>query len=475
MSNMLRNVPSVSELLESPPLKSLVDRVSRNVVVSRARQFLDDMRSQVQTTASNVRIPAPSELAQRIADWIATDQQPLLTTVINATGIILHPELGGAPLADEAIQAMVTAASSCTNLEIDLATGEHCPRERAVEGLLTRLTGAEAATVVNSSAAATLMPLASLATGREVLVSRGQLLETDDGFRLPQIAMASGAILREVGTTNKTRIGDYAAAITPQSAALMRVHSSACAIVGYTEETSLAELVALGRRHNLIVIADIGSGSLMDLSRYSIHGELTASETIRAGADLVLFRGDRLLGGPQCGIIVGRRALIETITAHPRMRAVRVDKLRLAALAATLRLYQDLELAERSVPILSLLATPLDNLRQRADRLAPQIAATGVAKVEVQPGQTYVSDAPLPNHALPTICLALTPLGRTTEQLVADLRSGTPAVIGRAHEGSLLLDLRSVPPRADMQLVAAAEALRVGPVAEAPKLSPAID
>jgi L-seryl-tRNA(Ser) seleniumtransferase len=461
MNNMLRNIPSVSELLESPPLKSLVDRVSRNVVVTGVRQFLDDMRTQVQTAAANVRVPAPAELAQRIADWIAADQQPSLVPVINATGIILHTGLGRAPLADEAVQMISAVAQGYCNLEIDLESGERSQRVAAVEGLLTRLTGAEAATVVNNNAAATLITLAALARGREVIVSRGQLIEIGGSFRLPEVMSASGATLREVGTTNKTRIDDYASAIGEDTAALLRVHTSNYAVVGFTEQPSLAELVLLGRMRNLPVIDDIGSGAIVDLARFGVGGEPIASESVRAGADLVLFSGDKLLGGPQCGIIVGRKSLIQTIMRHPLMRAVRVDKLTLAALAATLRLYQNMEVAERCIPLLSLLSTPLENLRQRAERLAPQISAAGVAVVEIAPGQTFVGGGSLPNQALPTICLALSPLEGSVESLAASLRAGTPAVIGRIHDGKLLLDLRSVPPREDIQLVAAIEALRV--------------
>src|SRR4051812_23774095 len=242
MNNMLRNIPSVSELLESPPLKSLVDRVSRNVVVTGVRQFLDDMRTQVQTAAANVRVPAPAELAQRIAEWIAADQQPSLVPVINATGIILHTGLGRAPLADEALQMMSAVAQGYCNLEIDLESGERSQRVSAVEGLLMRMTGAEAATVVNNNAAATLITLAALACGREVIVSRGQLIEIGGSFRLPEVMSASGATLREIGTTNKTRIDDYASAIGEETAALLRVHTSNYAVVGFTEQPSLAEL-----------------------------------------------------------------------------------------------------------------------------------------------------------------------------------------------------------------------------------------
>jgi L-seryl-tRNA(Ser) seleniumtransferase len=466
MSNVLRNIPSVSELLESPPLKSLVNRVSHNVVVSGVRQFLDDMRTQVQSAAANVHVPAPAELAERIASWIAKDQQPTLVPVINATGIILHTGLGRAPLADEAIEMISATARGYASVEFDLASGERSQRVDAVEGLLTRLTSAEAATVVNNNAGATLITLAALACGREVIVSRGQLVEIGGSFRLPEVMAASGALLREVGTTNKTRIGDYAAAVGRETAALLRVHTSNYAVVGFTEEASLDELVALARQRNLPVIDDIGSGALVDLSRYGVGHEPVAGGSIRAGADVVLFSGDKLLGGPQCGIIIGRRALIEKIESHPLMRALRVDKLTLAALAATLRLYQSAELAERSVPLLSLISTPLENLRQRAERMAPQLAATGTATVEVVAGQAYVGGGSLPNQVLPTICLALVPRAGSVDRLATALRTGVPAVVGRVHDGKLLLDLRSVQPRDDVRLLSAIEALR--PAAEQP-------
>ncbi|HZN34433.1 MAG TPA: L-seryl-tRNA(Sec) selenium transferase [Pirellulaceae bacterium] len=460
MSSVLRSIPSVTELLDSPPLKSLVNRVSRNVVVSGVRQFLEDMRSQVQTAAAGVHVPTASELAQRIADWIATEELPSLRPVINATGILLHTGLGRAPLAEEAIAAIGEVSRGYASVELDLASGERSQRAVAVERQLTRLTGAEAAAVVNNNAGATLLTLAALATGREVIVSRGQLIEIGGSYRLPEVMTASGTVLREVGTTNKTRIGDYAAAIGEKTAALLRVHTSNYAVVGFTEETPLAELVALGRKHDLPVIDDIGSGALVDLSPYGVKGEPIAGESIRAGADLVLFSGDKLLGGPQCGIVAGRRNLVQQILKHPLTRALRVDKLTLAALAATLRLYEDPAHAERSVPLLTLLATPLENLRHRAERLAPQIQATGVAAVEVVTDRAYVGGGSLPNQSLATICLALTPATGTVDALAAALRRGTPAVVGRIQEGRLLLDLRSVQPRDDTHLVAAVEALR---------------
>jgi L-seryl-tRNA(Ser) seleniumtransferase len=472
MSSVLRNIPSVSELLDSPPLKSLVNRVSRNVVVSGVRQFLDDMRSQVQTAAAGVHVPSASELAQRIADWIAADQRSPLVPVINATGVLLHTGLGRAPLAEEAITAIGTLARGYASVELDLASGERSQRALAVERLLQRLTGAEAATVVNNNAGATLLTLAALAAGREVIVSRGQLIEIGGSFRLPEVMSASGAVLREVGTTNKTRSADYAAAIGERTAGLLRVHTSNYAVVGFTEETPLAELVALGRKHNLPVIDDIGSGALVDLSQYGVKGEPIAAESIRAGADLVLFSGDKLLGGPQCGIIAGRRNLVQQIAQHPLMRALRVDKLTLAALAATLQLYRDPTLAERSVPLLTLLATPLENLRHRAERLAPQLEATGAVHAEVVTGQACVGGGSLPNQTIPTICVALTPTSGTVDALAQALRSGRPSVVGRIQDSRLLLDLRSVPPRDDAQIVLAAETLRAAKAPPPAELTP---
>ena len=478
MPNVLRSIPSVSELLESPPLKSLVQRVNRNVVVTGIRQFLDDMRVQVQSAAANVHVPAPADLAQRIADWIATDQKSAILPVVNATGIVLHHRLGNAPLADEAIQAIAATARGYANVELDLKTGESCQRLEAVESLLVKLSGAEAATVVNTHAAAVWLALAALARGREVVVSRGQLVEIEHSFRLPEIIAASGAALREVGTINITRAADYAAAITHQTAALMRVHASNCEMTGDCEHVALPDLVALGRKHDLPVIDDIGSGGLLDFSRYGVKSEPIVGARIRAGADLVIFSGEKLLGGPQCGVIAGRRSFIQSIASHPLMRALEIDKFTLASLAATLQLYQDLELAERAVPVVSLLATSLENLRQRAERLAPQMAAAGVATVEVVACESHILGTSLATQTVPSVCLALVPTARTVEQLAAALRSGNPAVVGRVHEGNLLLDLRSVQPRDDMQLVAAVEALKPKPnssPAQNACVGPAID
>lgn len=461
--NPLRNIPSVSELLESPPLKKLVDRISHNVVVSTVRTVLEEVRSEVQTAASEKTLPSVSDLAERIAQRIVEGDVPRLRPVINATGILLHTGLGRAPLAEEAIQEMAAVARDYASLEMDLTTGQRARRVAAVEGLLRELTGAEAALVVNNNAGATLLTLSALAAGREVIVSRGQLIEIGGSYRLPEVMAASGAVLREVGTTNKTRLDDYAEAIGDATAALMLVHPSNFVVVGFSASVGLEELVPLGRRHRLPVIHDVGSGAMVDFGQFGFQGEPVASQSIQAGADLVLFSGDKLLGGPQCGIVVGRKALVEQVERHPMARAMRVGKLTLGGLAATLRLYRDEETARRAVPLLHLLTTSVDNLQNRAERLAPQMAATHVVdEAEVVAEVTYLGGGAIPAQELPTRCVALKPAGMSVDRLAATLRLGTPAVVGRVQQHRLLLDLRSVLPRQDTQLVAALEALDNG-------------
>jgi L-seryl-tRNA(Ser) seleniumtransferase len=461
MQNPLRNIPSVNELLESPPLRRLVGNVSRNVVVSGVRSFLDDLRTELQTAAADVKWPTSHDLAQRIADWIQTDDRPSLRPVINATGILLHTGLGRAPLAKEAIQAIMDVAAGYASVEVDLESGERSQRAVPVKKLLVQLTGAEDAVVVNNNAAATMLTLAALAHGREVIVSRGQLIEIGGSFRLPEVMTSSGATLREVGTTNKTRVADYEAAINERTALIFRAHTSNFRIVGFTEEATLSSLVAVGRRYNVPVIDDIGSGALIDYAKYGVAGEPVASESIRAGADLVLFSGDKLLGGPQAGIIAGRSSLVEQISVHPSMRALRVDKVTLAALVATLRLYRDPDTAERNVPLLMLLSTSSENLKHRAERLVPQIMATGmVNSAEPFASTTFLGGGSLPMQEIATYCVAMTPKDGSVDALAKVLRQGQPGVIGRVQQDRLLFDLRSVFPHQDAQLVDALESAR---------------
>jgi len=458
--NPLRRLPSVHELLESPPLRRLVDSFNHHVVVEEVRSFLDNLRGELQQKAAEVRVPAPQELADRIARWIVADQQPRLRPVINATGILLHTGLGRSPLAEEAIQEVAAIASGYASLEVDLESGQRSQRTVSAERLLAELTGAEAALVVNNNAGATLLALASLGRGREVIVSRGHLVEIGGSYRLPDVMTASGAVLREVGTTNKTRISDYEKAIGPSSGALLRVHPSNYLISGFTEQASLEELVELGSRHGLPVIDDIGSGALMDFEQFGLPGEPMPARSVRAGADLVLFSGDKLLGGPQCGIVVGKRKYIEQLLRDPLTRALRVDKMTLAALVATLRLYRDPQVARERIPLLRLLAAAPDNLRNRAERLAPQLQALpAVAKAEAVAGTTFLGGGSVPTQALPTWCVALDPVGGKVDAFARRLRVGTPAVFGRIHQDRLLLDLRAVQPAQDSQLIEAVSSL----------------
>jgi L-seryl-tRNA(Ser) seleniumtransferase len=461
MSNVLRNIPSVNELLDKPALRNLVDRANRNTVVSGVRRFLDNLRTEVQDATAEMKIPGASELADRIAHWIVTEDSPNLRPVINATGILLHTGLGRAPLAESAIEAIADVARGYASVEVDIQTGERSQRVRDAERLLRKITGAEAAAVVNNNAGATLLTLSALASGREVIVSRGQLVEIGGSYRLPEVMELSGAKLREVGTTNKTHVADYRSAIGQETAALMHVHASNYSIVGFTQQVSLGDLVGLGAKRNLPVIDDIGSGALQDFARYGVQGEPVATDSVRAGADIVLFSGDKLLGGPQCGIILGRKALIQKIVKHPLTRALRVDKITLAALVATLQLHQDCETAEQSVPLLSLLSTTTANLQNRAQRLAPQLAAcTAIESAEAVQSHTYLGGGSVPAQEIPTWGVALTPAHGGVDDLARALRRAQPSVFGRIQKQRLVLDLRSVFPREDLRIIQAVEGLQ---------------
>lgn len=460
MSNLLRNIPSVTELLEKPPLQQISDSLHRSVVVNHVRGFLDQLRSQVQTSRDQIPIPEANELAERIAAWILVEEVSPLRPVINATGILLHTGLGRAPLATEAIEAMSEIAAGYASVELDLPSGQRSQRMQAVAPLLKELTGAESAAVVNNNAGATLLTLSAVATGKEVIVSRGQLVEIGGSYRLPDVMQASGARLKEIGTTNKTRLADYENAIGPETGALLQVHTSNYVIAGFSEATPLPDLVRLGQQHELPVIDDIGSGALIDFQRFGIQDEPTVAGSIRAGADLVLFSGDKLLGGPQCGIIVGRERWIKKIMKHPLMRALRVDKVTLAGLRATLQLYRDPDTACQRIPLLALLNTSIEALRQRAEQLASQLKGYDAVKdVAIVDDITYLGGGSVPTQAIPTCCLSIDSGNRSIDSLATQLRSAKTSVVGRIHQDRLLLDLRSLLPAQDPLLVAAFAAL----------------
>jgi len=451
---VLRHLPSVTELIETVPLKPLVDRISHNVVVDGVRSFLDDYRQEINNVEEPGDVASVTQIAERIARRILLGERSSLQPVINATGILLHTGLGRAPLAEQAIEEMVAIARDYASLELDLRTGKRSNRFDAIEGLLCEITGAEAAAVVNNNAGATMLTLAALGGGREVIVSRGQLVEIGGSYRLPDVMQVSGACLREVGTTNKTHEQDYENAISEKTAAMMRVHPSNFMVVGFTAGVELDALVRIGKKHNLPVIDDIGSGALTDLSPYGIHDEPMATESIATGADVVLFSGDKLMGGPQSGIILGKKKEINRIVQHPMARALRIDKLTLAALGATLRLLRDPQQAAHQIPLLQLLATPIENLRLRAENIASQLQqVTGIAKAEAIEEEAFLGGGSVPTQQIKTWCIAIDLDKESLNTFHTRLRTGTPALIGRVHKDQLLIDLRSVPPRQDEQIV----------------------
>jgi L-seryl-tRNA(Ser) seleniumtransferase len=459
-ARLFRAIPAVNEVVESPPLDEWRTRLPHAVLVEAARTVLVDLRQAV-ASGHEGAVPAIAELARRVAGRLESEDRPRLRPVINATGIILHTGLGRAPLAEAAVTALADVARNYASVELDLDTGERGKRTGIVRDLLARLTGAESATVVNNNAAATMIVLAAVAKGRSVIVSRGELIEIGGSFRLPEIMEVSGARLREVGTTNKTRLADYERAIDDSTAALMKVHTSNYRIMGFTESVSVDALVGLGRRRGLPVIDDIGSGALVDYGRFGFTEEPVAAASVAAGADLVLFSGDKLLGGPQAGVIVGRRDWIDRIEKNPLMRAFRVDKLTLAALQATLRLYRDPERAVRELPILAAIRTPLAELRDRATRLAAQLRQLpGVADAAVADDTAYLGGGSLPDQGLPTSVVRLRPSAMTEGELATRLRVGSPAVVPRVQDGYVIFDLRTVFPQqvADLARAIAASA-----------------
>jgi L-seryl-tRNA(Ser) seleniumtransferase len=408
------------ELRDLPSVDELAREAGDPLAMDAARAVIDRAREEIQAGVD------PGDLTARLREELADTRQPRLQGVLNATGVVVHTNLGRAPLAAEAIERVVEVARGYSNLEYDLAEGVRGSRQDHVARILRRLTGAEAALVVNNNAAAVLLALAALAEGREVVVSRGELIEIGDGFRIPDVLARSGARLVEVGTTNRTRAADYERAIGPETALLLRVHQSNFRVVGFEERPRLEEVAAVARLHDLPLVDDLGSGHVSASNRLLLgQEEPTARESLAAGADLVCFSGDKLLGGPQAGIVLGRAELVERLRRHPLQRALRIDKLSLAALEGTLLL--QLEAPER-IPVLRMLTQKPAEVRERAVRLA---AATG-GEVEETVGR--VGGGALPLAELPSFACAL------EESLAAPLRAGEPPVIGVVRDGRLLLD-----------------------------------
>jgi L-seryl-tRNA(Ser) seleniumtransferase len=457
--NPFRNLPSVNEILELADVQALEGQHAHDVIVVAIRQELDDTRRRLGRGEQIDGQAGAQMVAQRVTARLSQESRPKLRQVINATGIVLHTNLGRAPVAEEAARAAYEAARGYLNLELDLDTGKRSSRQSAIREWVCRLTGAESATAVNNNAAATVISLRALCQGKEVIISRGQLIEIGGSFRIPEIMAVSGAVLREVGTTNITRLADFEKAIGPNTAALMQVHTSNYRISGFTESVPLPDLVALGKTRGLQVIDDIGSGAMLDFARFGFTGEPVARDSIAADADLVLFSGDKLLGGPQAGIIAGRKELVQQIEKDPLMRAFRLDKMTLAALEATLRLYVNPDKALSDIPLLRLLGTPLEELRRRAEDLARRLTALdGLARAEAMEDVAYVGGGSLPDQTLKTWVVAIEARNLSDADLAQRLRTGAPAVIGRLRDGKLMLDVRTIFPSQESALIDAVAA-----------------
>jgi len=424
--NPLRALPSVNELLQDERLVPLEAEYGHDLAVEAAREAIDAARERVAAGGQ------PEDIAADALDILQGSAAPRLRRVLNATGIVVHTNLGRAPLAAAAIERATAVAAGYSNLEYDLEAGARGSRHSHLGAILAELTGAEDGMAVNNNAAAVMLTLAALAGGREVPISRGELIEIGDGFRIPEVLAQSGARLVEVGSTNRTRIGDYARALGPDTGAVLRVHQSNFRMVGFTEAPALHELCTLGAEHGVPVIDDLGSGQLIDLP--DLADEPTARSSVEAGATVVCFSGDKLLGGPQAGVIVGATEAVARIRRHPLARAVRIDKLSLAALEATLELYRDPARALREVPVLRAVAEPAAAVRERAERLAARLGGDVVATT------ARVGGGAVPLLEIESFACALD----GGDQLAAALRSADPPVVARVQEGRVLLDCRTL-------------------------------
>jgi L-seryl-tRNA(Ser) seleniumtransferase len=454
-TDQLRLLPSVDELLQDHTLRELEQKYGHTIVVEAIRAGLDGARADIR---SGGEAPMAALLLDDIGERIRRATQPTLVRVVNATGVILHTNLGRAPLSEEARAAMLDAALSYSNLEYDLDAGERGSRYTHAEELLKRLTGAEAALVVNNNAAAVMFILRAFAEGREVVISRGQLVEIGGGFRVPDVLRQSGAQMVEVGTTNRTRVEDYDHAITDKTALLLRVHSSNFRIVGFTEQVSLEQLSALAREREsemrtsaagsgaervLLTVDDLGSGALIDTSTYGLAHEPMPQESLRAGADLVSFSGDKLLGGPQAGLLVGKKALVDRLKKHPLARALRVDKITLAGLQATLLHYLKNE-AVRRIPVWQMIAAKPEELERRAAAWAERWRKAGLEATVID-AQSTVGGGSLPGETLPTRVVALAV--PSPDAFAARLRRNSPPIVARIEDRRVLVDPRTILPQ----------------------------
>jgi len=445
---LLRRLPAVDRLIDLAKTESCYERVPTSVVVGAIRAVIEAQRRRIRAGNGTLTEAELTDAAimDRVKETVRLTMRPNLRRVVNATGIVVHTNLGRSLLAREAVENIVTVAAGYSNLEYDLAQGTRGSRYAAVQDLLCEITGAEAAMVVNNNAGAVLVSLESLARNRQVIVSRGELVEIGGSFRIPDVMAKSNAVLREVGTTNRTHLRDYESAIVPETGLLLKVHCSNYSIVGFTRQVSLKELVGLGAAHNLPVMEDLGSGTFIDFSRYGLLKEPTVQASVASGADVVTFSGDKLLGGPQAGIIVGKKTVVERIRQNPITRALRIDKLTLAALESTLRLYRDEERAVAEIPTLRMLTETETAVAARAAVLVQALAGLSDARLAVDLVRlpSKAGGGALPLLELPSRCLRIRVDGLSANALELRLRGGEPPIIGRIEDDAFVMDVRTL-------------------------------
>ncbi len=453
--NLLRQLPAIEKLLALPEIQDIQLTYARPLVTEVLRAIVADIRTQILKGDALPRLPEVEEYVALARQRLEEKTRPQLRPVVNATGTVTHTNLGRALLGTAACQNLQNAAQNYVNLEYDVETGKRGHRDRITEPLLQQLTGAEASTVVNNNAAAVLIALQTVARGREVIVSRGELIEIGGSFRIPDIMTASGAILREVGTTNRTHLRDYAEAINENTALLLKVHPSNYKLVGFTTAPEMSELTALGAQHGIPTMEDLGSGALVDLTTYGLPHEPVVADRIESGVDIVTFSGDKLLGGPQAGIIVGKAEWIQKIRKNPLMRAVRVDKLTIAALGATLQAYLNHDaLSVSQFPMLQRYTRPVEELRETAahitDKLTEILGET--VTITIADTQSQIGSGSLPVETLPSVAVVLTPQVGSAEKIAAYFRQGSTAIIGRLQEEQVWFDVRTLYEKEQKQL-----------------------
>jgi len=446
--DLLRNLPSVTELLKSEAVAGWLRQQPQSLVTECLRRALAGVRQQIREDTAGQRgtlaVTAEAVL-ERAGTLLQQAAQPQVRQAINATGIILHTGLGRAVFPECVVDSMIPELKGCVNLAVDRESGERIERDELIEPLLIELTGAEAGTVVNNNAGATLLVLAALAAQREVIVSRGQLIEIGGSFRLPDVMQQSQARLVEVGTTNRTHLKDYRNAITESTAAIMRVHPSNYRVIGFTSEVGLRELAELAHSRGLLLIDDLGAGALLDLRQFGLPYEPTARESIETGADVALFSADKLIGASQGGVIVGRKEAITKIRKHPLMRALRVDKTCIMVLERTLRLFRDPELLRREHPTYRMVTTPLDVLQKRANALVQAIKQEAPhVKADICESKAYVGSGSVPTEAIPSLAVSVRAEGLSATELARRLRLDAACVFGRIEAEQVLLDVRTV-------------------------------